>query len=255
MVNFAISSWCGKYPDDLLDLATATGFSAIEWDLNYIPLPLSRPRRTALLGRLGKGGVGVRYHLPHSTVDIGSRDPETARVSETFLAFVVSLLGTHGPFHAVLHVGSEPDTQWGSVVPALARLVEHAKSFGGTIAVENLMTGPTAHPLELRSLAEATGATVALDVGHARGLGLLDEFLASLATLITHVHFYAYEDDRRNHLPFDDPQEARDVAAAIEASAHPAWWTFEMDSRTACLANRRMLQTLPWARDHRHRWA
>ncbi len=82
----ALSSLCGKYIDDILDIPTSSGYSAIEWDLNYIPTTLDTYRAQTIKDSIISRSLDVRYHLPYSYIDIGHVDSGIRRYSvETIL--------------------------------------------------------------------------------------------------------------------------------------------------------------------------
>jgi sugar phosphate isomerase/epimerase len=240
-MRIALSSWVCKYPDDLLEISTAHGFDAIEWDLNYIPMPLSRSRRRDLAGRLADCQIQVRFHLPYSMWELAHESSSVRSVSLDCLRHTVDLVADAGGDFAILHFASEsknlpPD------ISGLEILSEHCRAAGVALAIENLLSGITSQPLELCALARQSRCSIALDVGHAshgRSAPRLGDFFKTVGSDCRHVHFYGSENEMRVHLPFRDPELLRTVVRMIAKAAPQAdWWTCEMDDLQACLDHR-----------------
>jgi len=232
--TLAVSSWVCKYPDDMLEIVKNTEFHAIEWDLDYIPIPLSSQRRRQLREKLEKLEISLRYHLPHSTCDVGSKSSKVRKISEKYLQLNLELIAGLGANFAVLHFGQYEEKE----IPTLTSLdsvIEMASKYGITIAIENLPFGPTSRPELLKRIVSESGAELALDVGHAKKINALQDFLSLLSSRITHVHFYGFEDDSYNHRPFLSDIDALNTASFIRGKSQAEWWTFEMSTLDDCI--------------------
>jgi len=240
-ITLAVSSWVCKYPDDIKTIATNTEFKAIEWDLNYIPVSLSHTRRIQLRNDFEQLGILLRYHLPYSTCDIGSLDSRIRKISEKYLSLNLELIHELGADHAVLHFAAYNDEK---VPPldSLKRIAEIALKLDIVLMLENLTVGPTSNPVTLKQIALDSGVKVAFDVGHAiAGKGLLN-LLDTIAPIVSHVHFYGYEDQCRNHLPFNHDEDAIATAKIIQKTCNAKWWTIEMDSLDSCIKTHKIVQ-------------
>lgn len=240
-ITWALSSWVCKYPDDLTRVAKDADFKAIEWDLNYIPIPLSIQRIHQLKKEFNNYGLLLRYHLPYSTCDIGSSRSRIRETSEKYVQLNLEMIGKLEADYAILHFGSYKS----NIIPPLDSLintVELAKELGITIALENLTIGPTSNPDILKKIILKSGAKAALDVGHAISINNLQNYLYLLGPMVSHVHFYGYEDEKRNHLPFELPSEAINTAKNIQNMCSAKWWTCEMDSLNSCIQTKKLLQ-------------
>jgi sugar phosphate isomerase/epimerase len=243
-ITWALSSWTCKYPDDLPAAATRAGFEAVEWDLNFIPLSLSYARRKELRKCFRKSGIKIRFHLPYSTCDVGNPNSRARIVSEAYLRLNIDLIKSLGGTYAVMHFAENP----GLSVPSLetlADIVRYSRRNSITLAIENLLKGPTSKPHLLSKIARAVGADIALDVGHAcAGVGVLRlrEFLAEVGDCVSHVHVYSREDRYHNHLPIENKSHAISIASQILKSTSARWWTCEMDSISACIRTRKVME-------------
>ena len=224
-----MSSWCCRYPDDLVRMARRANFRAVEWDLNYIPFPLSQARCRHLQDTFTRSKVYLRYHLPYSTCDVGSSIESVRERSLAYLQLNIELLARLNAGYGVLHFCQE-DIKGPPPLSELCELVQVAQDWGITIGLENLMAGPTSDPATLEQIALDCGAEVALDVGHALSTGTFAEYLDNLGPLVSHVHFYGSEDEHKNHLPFSCSDEAVSVAQTIQSHCDALWWTCELDS-------------------------
>ncbi len=235
--TWALSSWVGKYADDLVPLAAQAGFEAVEWDLNFIPLPLSEDRRRHIWNTFLTAGIGLRFHLPYSMCDLGNLDRRVRQISLQYLELTLELLTTLHADYCVIHFCDSGQKEM-PPLDELHHLMEVAGELGITIGIENLMRGPSSDPNLLKQIISECGADVALDTGHAIDADGLSNFLNVLGPMVTHVHFYGSEDNNRNHLPFHEPAERLKIAALLEGGCPASWWTCEMDSITDCSATR-----------------
>lgn len=244
-IRWALSSWVCKYPDEICPTTIRAKFDAVEWDLNYIPIPLSRIRRQELRRSFSEAGIKVRFHLPYSTVDVGSLDSTIRTISRDYLCLNLDLIRSLGGNYAVMHFAANHEPRVPSLEP-LKDVVRYSRSIGIGIAVENLLRGPTSKPRPLGRLVREVGADVALDVGHACadvGISRLKEFLAEVAALVSHVHLYSREDRHRDHIPIESKSDAVLIASEILRSTSAKWWTCEMDTIQACIKTKKTTES------------
>lgn len=234
MNKLAVSSWVCKYPDDMFRIFKETDFRSIEWDLDYIPVPLSSQRREKLKREFEESHVLLRYHLPHSTCDVGSKSSKIRRISEEYLQLNLELIGGLGANYAVLHFAQYEDRDL-PPLSSLESVIEIAAKHNITIAIENLTIGPTSNPKSLDEILSKSGAELALDVGHAQRTKSLEELVSLFSSRITHVHFYGFEDDCYNHRPFPSDIDALKTARFISRTSRASWWTIEMDNLQNCV--------------------
>ena len=230
--RLAISSWPFKYPDDLFSVKD-TEFRAIESDIDYIPVPLSVERRKQLKTKFQDLGISLRFHLPHTTCDVGSRNVKIREISEKFIQLNIELIKGLGADYAVLHFAQYSDLEIPSL-DSLKAVVETASQNGIKLAIENLFYGPTSKPNLLNHISSESGTDIAFDVGHARRIMTTEDFLNLLSSRITHVHFYGFEDDFFNHRTFLSDLEAIETAKILLKETNAEWWTIEMDKLNEC---------------------
>lgn len=231
--TLAVSSWVYKYPDNMFEVVKTTEFRAIEWDLDYIPVPLSSHRCHQLREKIEELKISLRYHLPHSTCDLGSKSSKVRKISEKYLQLNLELIARLGADYAVLHFGQHEEKEI-LTLASLTSVIEIASNYGITIAIENLPVGPTSHPELLKQILSESGAELALDVGHAKKANVFQELLSLLSSKTTHIHFYGSEDDSYNHRPFLSDSDALETASFLLRKSQAMWWTFEMSKLDEC---------------------
>jgi sugar phosphate isomerase/epimerase len=235
-ITVALSSWACRYPDDLVVSCKAHSFPAVEWDLNFMPMPLSEARRRELRRAFLEGGIDVRYHLPYSSWELGHRSPGVRDVSLSALQHNVDLLGGMAATTAILHFGTT-DADAAPPMDHLEKLISYATRSGIRIALENTLSGITNDGHLLLDLARRLECDLALDVGHARHARTAPdfaEFIRTVGPAVTHVHLYGYEDSKRNHRPFEDSAILDSTLALLLANCQATWWTCEMDHLEWC---------------------
>ncbi|MFC2037669.1 sugar phosphate isomerase/epimerase family protein [Chloroflexota bacterium] len=248
-VTMALSVRAHACPERLNWIAEH-GFAA-----EYAPDPHRFDRLAADLDPHLAAGVPVRYHGFFPEYEIGHQD---AAVAERALAIhTAALEAMHGRGQPVItvHVGLDRTAplDHGRVVENLARTVQRGHELGITVCLENLRRGPTSHPGLLLAWAEASGAMITLDIGHAlssqhvqsggpvlskaEGLTAL-EFIDACGGRIREAHMYEREADR--HYP---PQDMILLAPIVDRLLEIGcgWWTIELDDYAEALSTRALL--------------
>jgi sugar phosphate isomerase/epimerase len=239
--TIALSAKWHTYPDRF-HWIVEQGFA-----LEYSPNPEAfdlLPEHTDLCLQ---AGIPVRYHGFFPGHEIGHPDPDAAeRAVRVHVAALEAMCG-RGEQVITMHVGLDRNMQVapGRVVENLSRLVEHARSLGITICLENLRQGPTSCPETVAAWARASGAMITWDVGHAVScqrvqsgeLTVLD-FLEMVADRLLEVHMYERETDR--HYP---PQDMTILGPIIDRLllTRCTWWTIELEDYVEAMATRALL--------------
>lgn len=127
----------------------------------------------------------------------------------------------------------------------LSHLVERGHQLGITVCLENLRRGPTSDPDTVVEWAEASGAAITMDVGHAvssrrvqEGVLSALDFVDAFSARLVEVHMYEQERDR--HYPPTDLSILGPVLDRLLETAC-SWWTIELDDYAEALATRTLL--------------
>lgn len=239
--SIALSSWVCKYPDDLIDITLKYGFTAIEWDLNFIPIPLSINRRRKLKNQFIDNGIKIRFHLPYSSYDLAHSDTYIRSLSRDVLIHNIKLLNDFETDLIVLHYACQDENT--DSFSILSEVIDCASEHGIIVGIENLLLGPTSDPRMLRNIIMQTKCKVTLDVGHANVSNKLYELINMVKNEIYHIHLYNYEDAKHNHCPFDDISQLSSVLKIIQ-SLPSKWWTIEMDNMDEIIKLKRWISQL-----------
>ena len=137
--------------------------------LEYSPDPNAFGLLPVHLGPAIQAGVPVRFHGRYFGQEIGHPD---TRISESAMKIHLETLYVMDrncepvvTFHLDLNWDDPFDPE--KAVNNLSVLVNVAKRYGITICIENLRDGAASHPENIQAWAEASGASITLDVGHA----------------------------------------------------------------------------------------
>lgn len=239
--TIALSAKWYTYPDRFHWIAQH-GFA-----LDYTPNPEAFHTLPEHIDPFLKAGIPVRYHGFFRGYEFGHRDSALAEAGlRAHLAALGAIRG-RGEGVITFHVGLTPQDPIDPdrVVRNLSRLVEHGRSMGVTVCLENLRTGPTSYPENVVEWARASGAMITFDVGHAVSCqavqdGLLSplDFLETVIDRLWQVHIYERETDR--HLP---PRDMTTLGPIVDRllDTQCAWWTIELDNEAEALATRNLL--------------
>jgi sugar phosphate isomerase/epimerase len=248
-LTIALSARWDSYPDRFHWIAEH-GFA-----LEYTPNPEAFDLLPKHVAPLLKAGIPVRYHGFFPDHEIGHHDSAIAERAVRVHMAVLEAMQGWGEQVITFHVGLDRQVQIapGRVVENLSRLVEYARGLGITICLENLRRGPTSHPENIAAWAQASGAMITLDVGHAVScqrvqsgeLTALD-FLDMVADRIFEVHMYEREtalrqaQDAARHHP---PQDMTILGPIVDRllATQCTWWTIELGDYAEALSTRALL--------------
>jgi sugar phosphate isomerase/epimerase len=215
--------------------------------LDYAPNPEAFHTLSEHVDPCLKAGIPVRYHGFFPGYEFGHRDPALAEAAMRVHLAALEAIRGRGEQVITFHVGLTPKDQIdpGRVVGNLSRLVEHAQGWGIIVCVENLRTGPSSHPQNVVDWAQASGAMITFDVGHAVSCQSVQsgeltplDFLEMLADRLWQAHIYERETDR--HHPPRDMTILGPILQRLLAT-RCTWWTVELDDEAEALATRTLL--------------
>jgi sugar phosphate isomerase/epimerase len=240
-LTIALSAPWHACPDRLTWIAEH-GFA-----VEYAPDPDALDKLHQHIDPLLHAGIPVRYHGFFPDHEIGHKD---AAVAEHALQVQMAALeAMHGRGQQVItvHVGLNrmAPLDPGRVVENLARLAERGRDLGITICLENLRRGPTSDPGTVSAWAEAAGAMITLDIGHAiscqqvqDGELTVSDFFSAFGSRLWEVHMYERETDK-HHPPRDMSILGPILNRLLETRC--SWWTIELDDYAEALSTRSLL--------------
>jgi sugar phosphate isomerase/epimerase len=215
--------------------------------LDYSPNPEAPRTLSEHVDPFLKAGVPVRYHGFFRGYEFGHRDPALAEAGMRVHVSALEAMRGRGEQVITFHVGLTQQDQIDSarVVENLSRLVEYGRGLGIVVCLENLRTGPSSYPRNVVDWAQASGAMITFDVGHAVSCQSVQsgeltplDFLEMVAGRLWQVHIYEREIDR--HYPPRDMTILGPIVQRLLAT-QCTWWTIELDVEAAALATRTLL--------------
>jgi sugar phosphate isomerase/epimerase len=232
-----MSSWVSKSLEDVLRLASASGFEAVELDCDEKPIPATLKSRTKMKEVIRKYGLKIFFHSPFLDQAIGSTDDAIRQNTFNTLKMYLGFLEDLEAEYLVVHVGAdEEECPRGNVVNDLRSLVDIAQKKALTLCVENLRMGLSSDPGNLLELAEECGTKICFDLGHAyscpwvRSQGKSPkEFLRIIESKVIAAHLYLKEEGGRHH-PFTRIEEIKDTLDHLYSLDGVKWWTIELPS-------------------------
>ena len=240
--TIALSAKWYTYPERF-EWIIAHGFAA-----EYTPDPQALDALAEQVRPFIEADLPVRHHAFFPDHELAHEDATTAeRALRLQMASLDAMCG-HGEPVVTVHIGLNPRTPLdaGRAVANLTRLVDHAQELGMTVCLENLRRGPTSDPRTVLAWAQAAGAQITLDVGHAvscervrRGELTPLDYVELFVESLTEVHMYEQERDR--HYP---PQDMHILGPIVDCllTTRCAWWTIELDDLGEALATRTLLE-------------
>ena len=242
-LTIALSVQASEHPQRFL-WAQANGFA-----LEYTPDPLSSALISRQVTPFAQEGVPVRFHCRFFDHELGNADPAKAEEAFRVHSRVIKAIAGLGEPVITVHLNLVPRTPFDPQrgVENLTRLVEQARRLGITVCLENLRRGPTSDPSNVLAWAEASGAMVTMDVGHAVSSELVQSGGLTVPDIVDlfgdrlyEVHMYAREEDR--HHPIDEMTELGPVVDRLLTTAC-TWWTIEIDNHLEALRTRKSVIT------------
>ena len=243
LLTIALSVQAKEYPERFL-WAQDHAFA-----LEYTPDPLSIHLIEPQIQPFLTAKTPVRWHCRFFHFEMGNADPIEAEQAFRVHADVVTAVAGFGEPVITVHLNLLPSTPFdcGRGVENLSRLVEHAGKLGMTVCLENLRRGPTSNPHQVLAWAQASGAMITLDIGHAvssdwvkGGEMTLVEVIEIFQERLQHVHMYDREEDR--HYPIEDlATKKAAIDRLLSLGARCGWWTIELDDCGEALRTREIL--------------
>jgi sugar phosphate isomerase/epimerase len=237
----AEARWAAKHGFDFIDL-TLEGPAA---DVTQVDLESLR----SVIDESGLGVVGhTAWYLPFGSPVRQVRDGAIAAVVATFES-LAHLGATIVSVHVDKGIGafSYDDTlRWNA--ESFASLAEQARSYGLTVAIENVVNNLN-HPKAIRAMLEShPDLRFHLDIAHANVKGeKTADFLKQHADKLVHVHVSDNKRVNDDHLPLgvgsiDWPEQIR----LLKASGYDGTITLEIfvPDRSYLIENRARLQQL-----------
>lgn len=215
--------------------------------LEYTPDPLSPHLISGHVKPFTAAGIPVRFHCRFFEYELGNAGPEKAEEAFQLHSRVVDAVAGLGEPVITVHLNLVPGIPFDSqrAVENLTRLVEQGRKLGITVCLENLRRGAMSDPDNVLSWAEASGAGITLDVGHAVSSELVKEGKTTVPGIVDlfrgrlyEVHMYGKEEDR--HYPVEDMDSMKPVVDRL-LSTDCTWWTIELDSYEEALDTRQRL--------------
>jgi sugar phosphate isomerase/epimerase len=233
-------------------VALENKFDGIDWNLDYYRVPAAAKARKAFVDTARGSGLPSRFHAPCQDVELGHSDHRVSGVALEYLKMYIDFLKVFPETHLNLHIGSrgigEEELSWDTAIRNLKQLVEYGNGRGVTVCLENLKQGWTSVPAKLASLAEASGAMVTLDIGHARGhLRIaqsdveLEDYIFPYARWIRNLHLYEIETPEGWHI---EPLNLEGIGPILDRllESGVTWWVIELTDFKEILRVKELLQ-------------
>ncbi|HYH03282.1 MAG TPA: TIM barrel protein [Bacillota bacterium] len=223
-----------------VNFALTNQFDGLDWNLDYYRVPAASNARKAFVDVALGSGLPSRFHAPCQDIELGHADPRVSETALLYLKMYIDFLKVFPETHLNLHIGSrsipEAELSWDTAVRNLTELVAYGKAQGVTVCLENLKQGWTSVPEKLAYLAEASGAMVTLDIGHARGClkitqsdVKLEDYIAPYAARIRNVHLYEIETVEGRHI---EPENLEGIGSILDRLLEygVSWWVIELNN-------------------------
>lgn len=231
----------GSFPERF-QWAAEQGFA-----LTYAPSPEAFNLLPDHVGPFIQSGVPVRYHGFFPGYEIGDRDRSSAERALALHIRALESIQGYGEPVITFHIGLDPQFSIDPdrAVENLGRLVDRGKGLGITVSIENLRRGISSDPQTILRWAQATGAGITFDIGHAAGSEQvtggklsLSDVIGLFGACLVEVHFYEKEMDR--HYP---PQNMKMLGPMVDQLRGTAcrWWTIELQDPSEALSTRALL--------------
>ncbi|MCE5333136.1 MAG: sugar phosphate isomerase/epimerase [Desulfobacteraceae bacterium] len=247
---------CNFIPDnaELLRFAREHGFSGIDWTITLDCLPDSVLEEARLQSMIsGFQDLEIRYHCAFRDTDLGDEDDSKAAMAMENFRKASRVIAGLGGRHMTVHLGlgrkSPAGLSWNRTLRKLASLVDYAGELGICLCLENLASGWSSRPELFEKLIRKTGASVTLDIGHARvspsvqsQIYELVDFVSPHSERVRNAHIYHEEIADQHVAPraVDDVRRRLDLLGTIGCD----WWVLELRREAP------LLQTLEVVRQY-----
>jgi len=245
-----MSSWVTKNYEDVLGIALALNFDAVEIDCDEKPIPATKTSRTKIKEVFNRYPLRLFYHSPFLDQALGARNEAVRLNTFNTMSMYLGFLEELGASHLVLHAGVD-DTECPeeNVVEDLKRLVEIAESKHITLCVENLRFGLSSDPHRLLHLANESGSKIVFDLGHANSCRWTTnekrsskDFLRIIENKVVAAHIYLKEEGGRHH-PFKEIGEVKETLSELVSINDVVWWTIELPNLEDIIKQKLMIDT------------
>lgn len=238
----------------LREFALDYGLGGIDWTFSRENLPDSPAAENDLIAAVSLlRPLEVRYHCFFKGIDLGDRDPVSARAARNFFFRASDVVQRVGGRVITIHVGLGRDSMeglsWENTVSAIGALVRHARTAGICISLENLAWGWTSHPNLYEKLIRRTDCWATLDIGHAAVSDSVlsrrfdvGDFVSPHSERVLNAHIYHLETDS-GHVPPNSVSDLEERLEILWRLPMCDWWVLELRQEQD------LLQTLAAARD------
>lgn len=229
--------------------------SRLEWaaknshGLEFSPDPLNLDLLSESVLPFLRRDIPVRFHTRYFGWEMGHADRhEAAKALEVHMETIRKMHGLGDPVVTV-HTGLGPavPVRESHIRDNLSRLVEFAGKKGITVSLENLRLGHGSDPYKILEWAEASGAMITMDTGHARGCSMVRNSRITLKDMVDlfdsrlfELHIYGRE-DHRGHRPIKDITPLQEMLARLLQTGCP-WWTIELQDLHEAMSSRSILE-------------
>jgi sugar phosphate isomerase/epimerase len=242
---------CNIFDQDaekLAEFASRNGFSGIDWSIDP-----SLPEREFLSRIKLLAGFQLRYHCRFHGVDVAYTDSRGEDALELLIR-TVDQVALAGGRHMTVHTGlgnpSGAGIDLSRAIDNLSVLVEHGTRSGVTVALENLTTPLTNHPLLFRRIVAESNAFVTIDIGHAHAvrnlhprMDICNEYVLPNRKRILNAHIYYTELEGYGHIP---PRCLSDISSRLDhlgLAESCDWWVIELMGPEQVLRTRDLLRS------------
>ena len=232
--------------------ARELGFAGIDWNLDYFRIAAASNARQIFYDAAKSAGVPSGFHGPCHDIELGHKDPKIAKTAVCYLKMYIDFVRFFEGTHMTLHIGSRSismeEMSWENARSGLKEVTEYGLEQGVVICLENLKQGWASEPEKLAELADYSGASITLDIGHARGSAplrggrvTLDEYIRPFAHRIRNLHVYEIETLEGKH---QEPTSLENIGPCLRWALEQGitWWVIELDDYNAMFRVKRLLE-------------
>ncbi len=193
--------------------------------------------------------LSVRFHTRYFQYELGHADKHRARTALDVHMQTLSAMTGLGEPVVTVHTGLDPTqpVSFSRIAGNLSRLVEYARELNITVCLENLRRGHSSDPRNVMAWAEASGAMITLDIGHALGSDCVlsgrhraEEFVDLFSPRLFEAHVYAREDAYGHH-PITDMAPVEAIIKKL-LQTQCTWWTVELQDPDEALSTRSLIE-------------
>lgn len=223
--------------------------------VEFSPNPRQPDHTPRMLHAFLDAGLPVRFHTRYFGYELGHADNRLAGIALDVHVKTLSTAVALGEPVVTVHTGLDPaqPVVFSRIVDNLSRLVDHAGELGITICLENLRKGHSSDPLKVMEWAEASGAMITFDVGHALGAECVrsgrhspEDFVEMFGPRLLGVHIYGKEDAGGHH-PIKDMSAFEPIIEKL-LQTRCSWWTVELQDPDEALHSRALIENALHAR-------